>query len=69
MDAGLEEEKLDDISTQAGQKQRAVIQIDELAATHNIEWHWVKGHSGHIENERVDELANKGIDEFLAGQR
>ncbi|MEE9334649.1 MAG: ribonuclease HI [Granulosicoccaceae bacterium] len=44
------------------------IQIDELAALHNIEWHWVKGHSGHAENERVDDLANKGIDEFLAGK-
>ncbi len=41
-------------------------QIDELAAKHTIEWHWVKGHSGHVENERVDELANKGIDQLLA---
>lgn len=39
-------------------------EIDRLAATHNIEWRWVKGHSGHAENERVDELANKGIDEL-----
>lgn len=39
-------------------------EIDRLAATHNIEWKWVKGHSGHAENERVDELANKGIDEL-----
>jgi ribonuclease HI len=35
--------------------------LDELAAKHDIEWHWVKGHSGHPENERADELANKGI--------
>lgn len=39
-------------------------EIDALAATHNIEWKWVKGHSGHAENERVDDLANKGIDEL-----
>jgi len=39
-------------------------QIDELSAGHNIEWRWVKGHSGHAENERVDELANRGIDEL-----
>jgi len=39
--------------------------IDELAATHTIDWRWVKGHSGHIDNERVDDLANRGIDELL----
>ena len=42
-------------------------QIDALAATHTIEWRWIKGHSGHAENERVDELANKGIDDLLGG--
>ena len=36
----------------------------DLAAMHEIEWHWVKGHSGHIENELVDQLANRGIDEL-----
>jgi ribonuclease HI len=35
--------------------------LDELAVKHDIEWHWVKGHAGHPENERADELANKGI--------
>ena len=39
-------------------------QIDDLAAAHTIEWKWVKGHSGHPDNERVDELANRGIDEL-----
>ena len=38
--------------------------LDDLAAMHEIEWHWVKGHSGHIENELVDQLANRGIDEL-----
>ena len=42
-------------------------EIDALAATHQIDWRWVKGHSGHSENERVDDLANRGIDELLAG--
>lgn len=42
-------------------------QLDELASSHTIDWHWVKGHSGHVENERVDELANQGIDELLEG--
>ena len=36
-------------------------QHDDLAAKHEIEWHWVKGHNGHPENERADALANKGI--------
>lgn len=32
---------------------------------HDIKWHWVKGHSGHSENELADQLANKAIDEIL----
>jgi len=32
--------------------------LSELNAKHQIEWHWVKGHSGHAENERVDRLAS-----------
>jgi len=39
-------------------------QLDELSQQHEIEWHWVKGHSGHYENELVDQLANRGIDEL-----
>ena len=35
--------------------------LDELRASHKIEWHWVKGHAGHPENERADRLANRGI--------
>ena len=38
-------------------------QLDELAQQHDIEWHWVRGHAGHPENERADRLANKGIPE------
>ena len=36
-------------------------QLDQLAAKHDIQWHWVRGHAGHPENERADKLANKGI--------
>jgi ribonuclease HI len=43
-------------------------EIDALAAEHQIEWRWVKGHSGHTENERCDELANRGIDEMMEGR-
>jgi ribonuclease HI len=39
--------------------------LDELAAAHKIEWHWVKGHSGVAGNERVDLLANQAIDAML----
>jgi ribonuclease HI len=35
--------------------------LDELAANHEIEWIWVKGHAGHPENERADQLANLGV--------
>lgn len=37
--------------------------LDEAVAQHNIEWHWVKGHSGHAGNERADDLANRAMDE------
>jgi len=40
--------------------------LDELASAHAVEWHWVRGHSGHVENERADALANRGIDEMEA---
>ncbi|MBM4205927.1 MAG: ribonuclease HI [Gammaproteobacteria bacterium] len=43
------------------------IAIDAAAAPHQIEWCWVKGHSGHDENERVDQEANLAIDELLTG--
>jgi ribonuclease HI len=36
-------------------------QLDEARLKHEVEWHWVKGHAGHPENERADALANKGI--------
>ena len=39
-------------------------ELDALAAQHDIEWHWVRGHDGHPENERADALANRGIDEM-----
>ncbi|MBU0501080.1 MAG: ribonuclease HI [Gammaproteobacteria bacterium] len=41
-------------------------QLDELVARHQLEWAWVKGHSGHPENETADRLANKGIDGLSA---
>ena len=37
------------------------IELDHLIQKHNVSWKWVKGHSGHLENERADELANEAI--------
>ena len=39
--------------------------LDALAANHDLEWHWVKGHSGVPGNERCDQLANSAIDALL----
>ena len=37
--------------------------LDEAVSRHTVSWHWVKGHSGHRENEIADELANRGAAE------
>ena len=42
--------------------------LDAAAAAQDIEWHWVKGHSGHEGNEYVDRLANVAIDRLLAAR-
>jgi|TARA_R100000655_G_scaffold19143_5_gene40218 ribonuclease HI len=39
--------------------------LDAACEKHTIEWQWVKGHSGHPENDKADALANRGIDELL----
>ena len=41
--------------------------LDEQNSRHRVRWHWVKGHSGHRENEIADQLANRAIDELLVG--
>ncbi len=37
-------------------------QLDKLTENHKITWKWVRGHTGHIGNERADQLANEAID-------
>lgn len=39
-------------------------ELDELNQRHQIEWHWVRGHTGHPENELADSLANQAIDQL-----
>ena len=39
-------------------------QLDAQVQQHEVSWEWVKGHSGHPENELADQLANQGIDEL-----
>jgi ribonuclease HI len=43
-------------------------ELEQMASMHRIEWHWVRGHAGHAENERADALARRGI-ESLKGKR
>ena len=39
--------------------------LERAIHQHQIQWDWIKGHSGHPENERADQLANRAIDEML----
>ena len=43
--------------------------LDEVAQRHRIDWRWVKGHAGHDENERADELAREGLREAKEARR
>lgn len=38
--------------------------LDQALARHHIQWHWVRGHAGHVENERADALAREGMGPF-----
>lgn len=42
--------------------------LDAALARHEIEWHWVRGHAGHAENERADALARKAIKDLAKGR-
>jgi ribonuclease HI len=42
--------------------------LDELSQRHAVTWHWLKGHAGHPENERADELARGGMEPFKPGR-
>jgi ribonuclease HI len=42
--------------------------LDAAQAVHQVQWRWVRGHSGHVGNERADQLANRGVDAVRAGR-
>ena len=44
-------------------------ELDKATSRHDISWHWVKGHHGHDENERADELARQGMAPFMPERR
>jgi len=43
--------------------------LDHETSRHHVNWHWVKGHSGHTENDMVDRIANIAIDEMLKAEK
>lgn len=42
--------------------------LEQAAQQHTVSWHWVRGHTGHPENELADELANQAIDELFSSK-
>ncbi|MEL7428410.1 MAG: ribonuclease HI [Pseudomonadota bacterium] len=38
--------------------------LDEAVSRHKVQWHWIKGHAGHAENEKADELARLGMQDY-----
>jgi len=40
--------------------------LDEAVSRHEVNWHWIKGHAGHAENEKADELARRGMEDYKA---
>ena len=41
--------------------------LEAAAAPHEVDWRWVRGHAGHVDNERADTLANRGCAKYLGG--
>jgi ribonuclease HI len=45
------------------------LRLDAAVGTHEVHWHWVKGHAGHPENERADRLALRGVQEAVGAKQ
>ncbi len=43
--------------------------LDQLTQHHEIEWCWVRGHAGHVDNERADQLANRGVEMMISEEQ
>lgn len=63
--AGWKRKQWKNAARQPVKNQDLWMELDRLATPHQIDWRWVKGHAGHPENERADQLANRAIDELL----
>jgi ribonuclease HI len=63
----LEAQRLADGHEGAGEERRLVAAARAAIEGHDVQWFWVKGHAGHPENERADELGRGGIDEARKG--
>ena len=63
--AGWKRKQWKNSSRQPVKNQDLWQELDRLATPHQIDWQWVRGHTGHAENERADQLANRAIDEML----
>lgn len=57
----LETQRLENKIEATGKERGPVAVLDSSASKHKIEWHWLKGHAGHAQNERCDELAGEEI--------
>lgn len=61
MDRQLEEKRLAHGSEKPVKNADLWCRLDQLVAANEVSWNWIKGHSGHPDNERADQLANRGI--------
>lgn len=65
LDTRLEKKRLENRRQKPVKNDDLWKELDSLVQQHDVRWTWVKGHAGHPENEKADELANKGAAKFL----
>ena len=64
MDPRLEAQRLEDLKQKPVKNVELWQRLDEAQARHQVTWKWIKGHAGHAENEKADELARAGMAPF-----
>lgn len=62
----METQWVADQGEEAGQERGSLKRLESAARGHHVQWFWLKGHAGHPENERADELACRGAEEAAA---